>query len=294
MKNKKKAEQLFLTIFFIIFCALVLIPFLLLISISFSSEKDVIFNGYKMIPGHFSLDAYKFVFRDPGQILQAYKITAIYSFSAMALSVLLQAMIAYPLTRKGLRGRKQISFYLYFTMLFSGGLVPSYILLTQYLHLDDTIWIYIIPGLISPWNVFMMRTFFSELPEEMMESAKIDGANEYTIFFRFVIPLSKPVLATVALNTFLGKWNDWNTSLLYINDTKLYSLQYLLQSIMETINQLQQLGGTFASDLLDNSNLPTETARMAMAVVVTGPAVLIFPFFQKYFVKGMTVGSVKG
>ena len=294
MKNKKKAEQLFLTIFFIIFCALVLIPFLLLISISFSSEKDVIFNGYKMIPEHFSLDAYKFVFRDPGQILQAYKITAIYSFSAMALSVLLQAMIAYPLTRKGLRGRKQISFYLYFTMLFSGGLVPSYILLTQYLHLDDTIWIYIIPGLISPWHVFMMRTFFSELPEEMMESAKIVGANEYTIFFRFVIPLSKPVLATVALNTFLVKWNDWNTSLLYINDTKLYSLQYLLQSIMETINQLQQLGGTFASDLLDNSNLPTETARMAMAVVVAGPAVLIFPFFQKYFVKGMTVGSVKG
>lgn len=294
MKSKKIIEQIFLIIILGIICALVLIPFLLLLSISFSTEKDIIYNGYKLIPEHFTLAGYKYVFKNPMTIIQAYKITAIFSFASMILSTLLIAMIAYPLTRKRLRGRKGISFYLYFTMLFSGGLVPSYILITQYLHLNDSILVYIIPTLISPWNVFMMRSFFSELPESMLESARIDGATEYTLFFGFVIPLSKPVIATVALMTFLGKWNEWFTSMLYINNSSLFSLQYLLQSIMENIKMLQEAEGAFAATLLDSTEIPTETVRMVMAVVVAGPAVLIFPFFQKYFVKGLTVGSVKG
>ena len=204
----------------------------------------------------------------------------------------MQSMIAYPLTRKQLRGRGAINFYLYFTMLFGGGLVPTYIVISKYLHLNDTMWVYILPALINPWHVFMIRTFFAGIPGEIVESATIDGASEYTIFFKMIIPLSKPVIATIALFTFLGKWNDWNTALIYITKPELYSLQYLLQKIMEDINILKQ--NQQAAMMMDQMEIPSETVRMAMAVVVAGPALVVFPFFQKYFVKGLTVGSVKG
>ena len=252
------------------------------------------FNGYNLIPQHFSLDGYKYVFSNPGKIFQAYKVTILYSLISMVLSTLLMSMIAYPLTRKKLKGRRALSFYLYFTMLFSGGLVPSYILITQYLKLSNSILVYIIPSLINPWNIFMLRSFFSDLPESMIESVKIDGASEYRIFWSFILPLSKPVIATVALTTFLVKWNEWFTCMLYINDTELYSLQFLLQSIMDNIKLLQELDASGSGRLIDMAQIPSETTRMVMAVVVAGPAVLVFPFFQKYFVKGLTVGSVKG
>ena len=224
-------------------------------------------------------------------ILRAYGVTFIFSIVSMFCSVLLMSMVAYPLARSGLRGKKAINFFLYFTMLFHGGLVPTYILISKVLHLNDTIWVYIIPGLINPWYVFMIRTFFKGVPEEILEAATIDGATEYRIFATMIIPLSKPVLATVALFTFLGKWNDWNTALIYITKPELYSLQYLLQKIMEDlkiIRENQNLGMDIAKDV------PSETIRMAFAVIVAGPALVVFPFFQKYFVKGLTVGSVKG
>lgn len=293
-KKHDKREQILITIFVGILCVVVLIPFLLLVSISLSKEEDILFNGYKLIPQHLSLDAYKFVFSSPGKIFQAYKVTIFYSLISMVLSTLLMSMIAYPLTRKKLKGRRALSFYLYFTMLFSGGLVPSYILITQYLKLSNSILVYIIPSLINPWNIFMLRSFFSDLPESMIESVKIDGAYEYRIFWSFILPLSKPVIATVALTTFLVKWNEWFTCMLYINDTELYSLQFLLQSIMDNIKLLQELDASGSGRLIDMAQIPSETTRMVMAVVVAGPAVLVFPFFQKYFVKGLTVGSVKG
>ncbi len=293
-KKHDKREQILITIFVGILCVVVLIPFLLLVSISLSKEEDILFNGYKLIPQHLSLDAYKFVFSSPGKIFQAYKVTIFYSLISMVLSTLLMSMIAYPLTRKKLKGRRALSFYLYFTMLFSGGLVPSYILITQYLKLSNSILVYIIPSLINPWNIFMLRSFFSDLPESMIESVKIDGASEYRIFWSFILPLSKPVIATVALTTFLVKWNEWFTCMLYINDTELYSLQFLLQSIMDNIKLLQELDASGSGRLIDMAQIPSETTRMVMAVVVAGPAVLVFPFFQKYFVKGLTVGSVKG
>lgn len=210
----------------------------------------------------------------------------------MVLGVLFMAMIAYPLSRKSLRGRGAINFYLYFTMLFSGGLVPTYIIISSMLHLNNTMWVYILPALISPWYTFMMRTFFSGIPGEIIESSTIDGASEYKIFFGMILPLSKPVLATVALFMFLGQWNNWYTALIYITRQELYSLQYLLQSIMENINMLKQ--NPQMANMMEKSDIPSETVQMAMAVVVAGPALLIFPFFQKYFVKGLTVGSVKG
>lgn len=288
----KKKPQILLNIVLCILCALIIYPFLMLVSVSLSNEKDIAYYGYKLIPRSFDLAAYKYVMANPGAILNAYKVTAIYSVAAMVFGVALMAMLAYPLSRKGFNGKGFLSKFVYFTMLFNGGLVPSYILITKYLHLDDTILVYILPSMISVWHVFMMRSFFDGIPNEMIEAVMIDGGNEYTIFFQIVLPLSKPVLATVALLMFLAKWNDWNTAMLYINDSKLFSLQYLLQRILENIELMES--STTASTMINTSEIPAETARMAMAVVVAGPALLVFPFFQKYFVKGMTVGSVKG
>lgn len=292
MKKKSLMWQIVLIAFFAIMCFMIVFPFLLLVSISLSNEGDISAYGYSILPKTVDFAAYKFVFMNPKSILNAYKTTGIFSVVSMVLGVLLMAMIAYPLSRRKLRGRSFLSFFLYFTMLFSGGLVPTYILITKYLHLADSIWVYILPALISPWNVFMIRTSFQNIPEEIIESAHVDGAEEYTIFFRMILPLSKPILATIALFVFLNKWNDWNTSMLYINKPELYSLQYLLQKIMKDIQLLQD---SMTADMLQQIvEIPGETARMAMAVVVAGPALVVFPFFQKYFVKGITVGSVKG
>lgn len=293
MKRQELRMQIIINIIFVIMCALILLPFLLVLSVSFSNEKDIAMFGYSIIPKNFDVSAYAYIFRNAKAIIDAYKVTIEVSVIYTVLSVLLMAMLAYPLTKKNLKGKNALSFYIYFTMLFSGGLVPTYILITQYLRLGDTIWVYIIPSLISPWYVFMMRTFFQGIPGEISESALIDGANEYIIFFRMILPLSKPVLATVALFSFLSKWNDWMTSMLYINESSLTSLQYLLQKMMQNIKLLQD-GNIDSSMVMATADIPAETVRMAMAVVVAGPALLVFPFFQKYFVKGLTVGSVKG
>lgn len=297
MKNKKKTErivQFWIAILFIVVCALIVLPFILLVSVSLSDEKDIVFNGYNIIPRVFSTESYEYVFKNPTAIFNAYKVTIFYSVVSMVVNTAVMAMVAYPLSRRELKGRTFISFFLYFTTLFSGGLIPTYILNTQYLHLGDSMWIYILPGMVSVWHVFMIRTFFQGLPNEIVESLRIDGASEYRIFWGTIIPLSKPVLATIMLFTFLGKWNDWMTSMLYINDQELISLQYLLQRIMLNVQLLQQSQQSGISDMIDATQLPAETVRMAMAVVVAGPALLVFPFFQKYFTKGLTVGSVKG
>ena len=292
MRKRNIILQALLYIVFIILCAMIIFPFWLLVSASLSDSAVLASKGYQVWPKPIDFSAYAYVFKNPQQILRAYGVTAVYSIATMVLGVLLMAMIAYTLSRPKLRGRGVINFYLYFTMLFGGGLVPTYIVVAKFLHLNNTIWVYILPMLINPWYVFMIRTFFRGIPEEIIESATIDGASEYRIFFRMILPLSKPVLATVALFTFLTGWNDWNTALIYITDDKLYSLQYLLQSIMENINQIKQ--NQMAASMSGMKDIPTETVRMAMAIVVAGPALFVFPFFQKYFVKGLTVGSVKG
>ena len=291
MKKSNKILQGALILFFIILCTAIIIPFILLVSVSLSSPEAVA-QGYKLIPNPVDFGAYEYVLKDPDAILKAYGVTFVFSVSAMVLGILLMSMIAYPLARTKLKGRNFINFYIYFTMLFGGGLVPTYLLVAKTLHLNDTIWVYILLGLISPWNMFMIRTFFKGIPGEIIESATIDGASEYTIFLKMILPLSKPVLATVALLTFLGKWNDWYTALIYIENPDLYSLQYLLQKLLtdlDLLKQLREMGGN-----LDMPDAPGETIRMAMAVIAAGPALIVFPFFQKYFVKGLTVGSVKG
>lgn len=288
---KKKNHQIILKLFFVLLCAMIIFPFWLLVSASFSSAQSLAVNGYQLWPKPFDLSAYKYVFSNPTQIVRAYGVTFVFSISSMFFSVLLMSMVAYPLSRRGFRGKKAINFFLYFTMLFHGGLVPTYILISKFLHLNDTIWVYIIPGLINPWYVFMIRTFFKGIPEEVLEAVTIDGLSEYGIYATMIIPLSKPVLATVALFTFLGKWNDWNTALIYITKPELYSLQYLLQKIMEDLKIVRE-NQNLGMDLMQD--VPSETVRMAFAVIVAGPALVVFPFFQKYFVKGLTVGAVKG
>lgn len=292
--KRKYLSQIPLVVFFTVICALVIIPFLMLVSVSVSNEADIAEFGYKLMPKRIDFSAYEYIFQNPTAIINAYKTTTLYSVLGTFMCVLVQAMCAFPISRRNLKGRRAISFYIYFTMLFSGGLVPSFILITQYLHLNDTIWVYILPMLVNPWNIFMMRTFFAGLPEEMFESMMIDGASVYNMFWKTVLPLSKPVLATVALLTFLGKWNDWNTSMLYINKEELMSLQFLLQRIMNNLKLLQDMSAQGMGVSTGGVSIPSETVRMAMAIVLAGPALIVFPFFQKYFVKGLTVGSVKG
>lgn len=295
LRNRNRIFQCVITLILAILCALIVFPLFLLLSVSLSNEQDIVRQGYSIIPKNVDLSAYKYLFKNPLTLLNAYKVTAIASFLYMGLSVFLMSLIAYPLTVKNLKGRKAISFYLFFTMLFNGGLVPTYILITQYLRLSDTIWVYVLPGLISPWYIFMMRTFMQAIPGEIRESVKIDGGCEFHYFIRFVLPLSKPVLASVALFMFLAKWNDWNTAMLYINEKEsLISLQYLLQRILRNLQLLQQMEASGMMVLNETETIPTETVRMAMAILVAGPALFVFPFFQKYFVKGLTVGSVKG
>lgn len=294
MSKSSKLTQTMIHVFMIITGIMFIIPFLLVISVSFSNERDIVTTGYSILPKHFSLDAYQYVFKAPGVILNAYKVTAISTAVGTALSVILMALIAYPLSKSDLKGRKAISFYIFFTMIFSGGLTPTYILITQYLHLDDTIWVFILPSLINAWHIFLLRTFFAGIPSAIVESALLDGAGEYKIFFSIILPLSKPALATVALLGAMTRWNDWFTAMLYINDEKLLTLQYLLQRILSNIQLIQQQSGNMQLFNISAADIPAETVRMAMAVIAAGPMLFVFPFFQKYFVKGLTVGSVKG
>lgn len=292
-KKKIEVSQIVIAIVLILMCCAMLYPLLLCLGVSFSSESDVVKYGYKMIPKNFDLSGYKYVFKNSQSVIDAYKVTIFVSIVSTLSVIVANALIAYPLSRRDFKYRTFFNYYLYFTCLFSGGLVPQYILYTQYLHLADTIWVYIIPCLVGAWTVFYYRASFQNIPEELVESAVLDGASEWMILFKFMIPLSKPVIATMSLQFFMGKWNDWMTSMLYINDRQdLILLQYLLQKIMLNMNLLKS--DTTSAQFLQAAKIPSETARMAMMFVVAGPALVIFPFFQKYFVKGMIVGSVKG
>jgi len=277
----------------IIISLLCVIPFIVVVSISFSSESEVIQHGYSLLPRGFTLTSYEYILGEPGQILTSYKISAIVTVLGTFLSVFMMAMSSYCLARNNFNLRRPYMFYIFFTMLFSGGLVPGYILVSTYLKLSNTIWALILPGLINVFHVVLLRTFFQKLPPGLFESAKLDGANEFLIFTKIALPLSTPALATVALLGALGRWNDWFNALLYINTDELAPLQYLLYKIMADLQFIATANQHNIPSSVDLSNLPNETARMAMCVIAAGPMMFIFPFFQKYFVKGLTVGSIK-
>lgn len=293
MKKKKKLTtgQIVLNIIFIVLCLTYILPMLLLVSISVSSESAVSTYGYTFWPKEFGFDGYKMVFKNPAQLLNSYKVTILFSLIATALSLLVQSLVAYPLSRRNYKFRKFVTWYFFFTMLFGGGLVPSYIINTTIFGLRDSFWVYVIPGLVSAWNIIIMRTFFQGLPDGLVEAAKIDGASEYLIYFRIILPLSTPVLASLGFMYLIGKWNDWNTSLIYIDSTELYSLQFLLQRILREADFIKAMADK-GQEM--GAEPPTETMRYAMAVLAAGPMMFIFPFFQKYFAAGLTIGSVKG
>lgn len=291
-KKTKKLSQIIINIIFILIALCCVVPLLYILAASFTDEVALAKEGYHLIPPEFSLEAYKYVFKNPGQILNSYVVTIFVTVVGTLFSLLCTSMLAYVMARKDYKFSRVLSFLVFFTLLFNGGMVASYIVNTQYYHLKDTIFAMILPYIIMPWHVFLMNGFFKDTPTALIEAAKIDGASEVYIFFKIVAPISKPAFATIGLFTAFTYWNDWWLSMLYINENKLTSLQYYLYRIM---NNIEFLRSSMAAGIsVDLSQIPGETARMALCVVAVGPMLIVFPFFQKYFVKGITVGSVKG
>lgn len=273
-----------------LFAASCLFPFILIIVSSFTDEATLVREGYSLFPNKWSLDAYKAVLSSP-VVPNAYMVTITITLGGAVLSLLTTALCAYALSSNMLRYRNVIAFIFYFTMLFSGGLVPSYILISRYLHMRDTLWVYILPVLVNPWNMFLLRNFFNTIPESFRESAYLDGASDSTIFFRIVVPLSTPGLATIALFYALGYWNTWMESLLYIDNESLYTLQYLIMKIMRNLNSARSIAQLAAFPM---PIPPSETIRYATAVLTIGPIIFLYPFLQRYFVSGLRVGGIKG
>ncbi len=293
--RQSHASSTLLHLFFIAFSLAFIVPFLLVLSISFSHEETIRTLGYRLIPPEFTLDAYRYAFANPGRIQDAYIVTTLQSALGTFLSIVVMATCGYALSRRSFRYRGPITFIVFFTMLFSGGLVPLYIVVTQYLRLGNSFWVYIFPRLVSAFPIIIFRTFFQSIPESLPESAKIDGASEWTIFFRIIVPLSKPVVATLSLFGLIDRWNDWFTTLIYVRDTRLYTLQFLLQRILREAQFLRAIATELPLGMdIGQHDLPTESLRFAMLIIAAGPMLVVFPFFQKHFAKGLTIGAVKG
>ncbi|GHV47497.1 sugar ABC transporter permease [Spirochaetia bacterium] len=278
------------------FCMLCIVPMIAILSISFSDESMLSFQGYRIYPQGFTLSAYQYLISTNGlQILRAYGVTIVTTVVGTFISLLVMSLLAFALARPDFAWRRQISMTVFFTMLFNGGLVPTYMVVTRLLHIQDTIWSLILPYAVSAWNVILMRTFFYSIPIELSEAARIDGASNLQIFFHIYIPLGKAAFATVGIFMALRYWNDWWLPLLYIRNMKLYNLQFMLYKVMANIQmlaELAQMGGISSSVSL--ADIPNESVRMAICIVVAGPMLFVFPFFQKHFARGLTIGSVKG
>lgn len=273
---------------------LTLLPLLILIMSSFSSEKALVLYGYTFWPKEFSFSAYKYILSQGATMARAYLITVGVTAAGTALSLLLTAMLAYPLSRKDFGKRNLIIFLIFFTMLFNGGLVPSYIMWTTIFHIKNTLFAYLLPGLlVNAFNVILIKNYFStNIPPAIIEAAQIDCAGEFRIFFQIVMPLSLPILATIGLLTGLAYWNDWINGLYYIDNDALDSIQVILNRMLQDAQFLFANNTTTSS--VDLSNLPSVSIRMAIAVLGLVPILVVYPFFQKYFVKGIAIGAVKG
>ena len=294
MKMKQTASDKSVSIvfygFITLFSIICLVPFILVVASSFTSEDAILRYGYNMWPREFSLEAYKLMFSTP-KMLYAYGVTIFVTVVGTALSMLVSSACAYSLSVKSFYYRNIITFFIYFTMLFSGGLVPTYLWIVKYLKLTDSLWVLILPSLVNPWNVLLLRNFFAGIPESLAESAKIDGANDLVILFKIILPISLPGLATVGLFYALAYWNEWYKAMLYLRTEWKYPLQYIIMQITRNIRfaeELASMGGTVTE------NPPAYSSQMATAVITIGPIIFLYPFLQKYFVTGLTVGSVKG
>nr|WP_238653321.1 carbohydrate ABC transporter permease [Paenibacillus piscarius] len=272
-----------------VFCVF---PFILVISSSLSEESAIIEKGFQIFPTAFSTEAYSLLFKYPTEMLKAYGITISVTAIGTLVGLFLTSMTAYVLSRRDFKWRSSFSFFFFFTTLFSGGLVPWYLMIVNYLHLKDTLLVLILPMLMNVFYIIVMKSFMSSIPDAITESAKIDGAGDFRIFMQLIVPLSKPALATIGLFIALAYWNDWYNALLFISKSDLMPLQYYLYKMLGNMDGMRK--AMMASGAVVNSNLPTESLKMAMTIVATGPILLAYPFIQKYFVTGLTIGAVKG
>lgn len=273
-----------------------IVPFVLLIIASFTDNQWAMVNGISFFPKEWSLDAYRYILNEWETIGRAYLMTIIVTVVGTVISIILTTTLAYALTDKELPGRKIISFLCVFTMLFSGGIVSSFYIWTQVFNIRNTIWALIVPNLLmNAFNIILVRNYFnSNIPASLKEAARIDGAGEFRIFTQIVFPLSKPIIATIGLMTAITYWNDWTNGLYYLTERKgshLYTTQIVLNTINENINFLASHAGQIGN--ISVADIPSTTVRMAIAVVGVLPILIAYPFFQKYFVKGITMGSVK-
>ncbi|GHV94942.1 ABC transporter permease [Spirochaetia bacterium] len=289
----KDVSQIGIIIVLAVVAALCILPFLLLVSTSFTDNNTILREGYSLFPSKYSLFAYEYLMLNASSIFRAYGITILVTAVGTVVSLSIMALLAYPLSRKELPHRTGWTFFVFFTLLFNGGLVPTYMVYTQLINVKNTLFAYLLPFfLVKAFYVLLMRTFFMGIERSLIESAEIDGAGEWTIFLRIVIPLSYPVLATVGLFQAVAYWNDWFSGMIFITDGRLYSLQNLLNRILLDIQFLTTSTMVVATD--EGANIPVASVRMALAVIGVVPMLVIYPFFQKYFVKGLTVGAVKG
>ena len=270
-----------------VFAIACVFPFIFVIIISLTSEQSLLEHGYSIFPKEWSFEAYKYLFQSGGALAQSYMVTILVTVLGTIINVSMVSTYAYAISRKGFKYRRQFTFLVFFTMLFGGGMVPSYIVMTQVLGLKNTIWALILPLAFNSFNIIVMRTFFQKsVPDSIIESARIDGASEFRIFIKIVIPLALPGIATIALFSTLAYWNDWFNAMLYIDYQNLVPLQHMLMKIeknMEFIRQNAMLSGAVMNAL------PQESVRMAMVVISTLPIACTYPFFQKYFISGLTI-----
>jgi putative aldouronate transport system permease protein len=283
-----------LNVLMIFVCILALIPIYVILISSVTSETALTENGYSLWPAAFSTLAYKFLFMQGSVVITAYFNTIVATLAGTGLSVMMVAFYAYALSRDNFKFRTFFTFFAFFTMLFNGGLVSYYMVMRQVLQIQNTLWALFLPSAFSPFWVIVMRTFYkANVPNEVIESARIDGASEWRTLFQIVLPLALPGLATVALFSAIGIWNNFFNCLILVDDSRLYSLQFTIYNTLNNIRFLLENADKMAG-LVNISELPSQTFRMAMAVVTIGPIIFAYPFFQRYFVKGLTMGAVKG
>jgi ABC-type glycerol-3-phosphate transport system permease component len=281
----------FAVVFVTIFAVLCLLPFVMMVSASFSSENVIMTEGIGILPKDFSVEAYKIALKNPKFIVGAYIVTIVLTVTGTITGLFIISMTGYSLYRPDFFIRNKIAFFFYFTTLFSAGLAPSYIWMTRYLNLKNNYLAVFLPLLMSPWLIILMRNFMKSVPFEITESGKIDGAGDFTIFIRLIFPMMKPALATIGLFLALSYWNEWYNSMLYLPNLDYKPLQYYLYKI---VNEAAALRQSLAGSVVIIGALPTTTLKMATAVLATGPIILLYPFVQKYFISGIVVGSVKG
>lgn len=280
--------------FFALTCAIVCVfPFIIIISGSFTDNMTILYEGYSILPRNFTFEAYKTIFKAPQDILQAYIMTTYYTVVGTAIGLFATTLCAYVISRNEFKYRNNVSFLIYFTSIFGGGIIPWYLMYASVLNLKGSTLAIWFPALTSPFLIILMRTFIKDaVPDAITESAKIDGAGHITIFFKIVLPVLGPGLATVGLFLALGYWNDWYRSSMFSTSSKTWELQFYLYNLLNAQTAIKQMAQN--SGLSKITELPTESVKMAMAVVATGPVLLFYPFVQRYFVSGITIGAVKG